>query len=261
MGTMEWIAKFLSEYWPQFLKGTGITIMLAIVGTIAGSIIGLGVGVIRTIPLQRGGDTGVTPRSVLLKVINAIMAVYIEVFRGTPMMVQAILFFYGLTEFAGISISAMFSAIIVITLNTGAYMSEIVRGGIHAIDKGQTEAAKAIGMTHWQTMVHVILPQTIRNILPATGNEFVVNLKDSSVLSVITVGELFYATNTVRAIFYRTYEPFLIAASIYLLLTFVSSRLIRFLEQRMDGPKNYSIIASATTPVLVKTQSRYRRHK
>lgn len=248
MGVMDWVVRLLSQYWPQFLKGTGMTVLLAVVGTVAGFGIGLIIGIVRTIPLQSGGQSGPTPRGILLRIVNALLAIYVEVLRGTPMMVQAFLVYYGLTEFAGIKIDAFPAAILVITLNTGAYMAEIVRGGIQSIDPGQTEAAKAIGMTHWKTMVNVVLPQAIRNILPATGNEFVVNLKDSSVLSVITVGELFYATNTVRAIFYRTYEPFLIAGVIYLTLTFISSRLLHMLERRMDGPKEYAIIASSTTP-------------
>ena len=250
MSTWDWIVRLLEQYWPQFAKGTAVTIVLAIVGTVAGFLIGLGVGIVRTVPYNQGGQNKLTVRSALLYAANAVLAVYIEVFRGTPMMVQAMLIYYGLPELTGFHIAAFPAGLLVITLNTGAYMSEIVRGGIHSVDPGQTEAAKAIGMTHWKTMVNVILPQAIRNILPATGNEFVVNLKDSSVLNIITVGELFYATKTVSGIFYRTYEPFLIAAAIYLVLTFVSSRLLRFIERRMDGPKNFTLIASSTTTVL-----------
>lgn len=249
---VQWIAFLLEKYWAQFLNGLGVTLLLAVVGTIGGFAIGLVVGVVRTTPLNRGGETGMSPRKALLKTVNTILAAYIEIFRGTPMMVQAMLLYYALPEISGIKIAPLPAGIIVITLNTGAYMSEIVRGGIQSVDRGQDEAAKAIGMTHWQTMIFVVLPQTIRNILPATGNEFVVNLKDSSVLSVITVGELFYAANTVRAIYYRPYEPFLIAAFIYLLLTFTSSRLLHFIERRMDGPKNFALISSSTTPRLIR---------
>ena len=258
MSFRDMIAKLLTEYWSLYLKGTGFTILLAVIGTIAGFAIGLGVGIVRCIPLQAGGQNRVTPRSVLLRVINCVLAVYIEVFRGTPMMVQAVLFYYGLPEITGFDIGALPAAMLVITLNTGAYMSEIVRGGIHSVDPGQSDAAKAIGMTHWKTMIHVVLPQTIRNILPAAGNEFVVNLKDSSVLNVITVGELFYVTNTVKGIFYRTYEAFLIAALIYLTLTFVSSRLLRLVENRMDGSKNFVLIASSTTPEILRRPGRNR---
>ncbi len=250
MGFWDTIWMLLEKYGQQFLKGTAATVVLAIVGTAVGFLIGLGVGIVRTTPYHLGGQTAATPRSVLLRVANAVLSVYIEVFRGTPMMVQAVLVYYGLQEFAGLSIASFPAGLIVITLNTGAYMSEIVRGGIQSVDPGQTEAAKAIGMSHWKTMVNVVLPQAIRNILPATGNEFVVNLKDSSVLSVIMVGELFYTTQTVRGVFYLTYQPFLIAAAIYLTLTFVSSRLLRLVENKMDGPKNFTLIASSTTTVL-----------
>ena len=237
----EWILFILERYWPQFLRGTGVTVMLAIIGTAAGFLIGLVIGVIRTIPLNSGGKQGLTPRSLLLRIVNAILAVYIEVLRGTPMMVQAMLIYYGLAELAGIDMAALPAGMMIITLNTGAYMAEIVRGGIGAIDKGQNEAAKAIGMNHWETMLHVILPQTIRHILPSIGNEFIVNLKDSSVLNVILVSELFYATKGVRGAYYRTYEPFLIAAAIYLALTFISSRLLRLLEKKLDGPSDYTL--------------------
>jgi putative lysine transport system permease protein len=237
----EWMVLLLQRFWPQFLKGTAMTVMLAIIGTAAGFAIGLIIGVIRTIPRRSGGKTGLSVRSVCLGIVNAILAVYTEVLRGTPMMVQAMLIYYGLTEFAHIDIAALPAGIIVITLNTGAYMAEIVRGGIGSIDYGQSEAAKAIGMNHWKTMIHVVLPQAIRHILPATGNEFVVNLKDSSVLNVITVTELFYQTKGLRNFYYRTYEPFLIAAAIYLLLTFVSSRLLRLLEKKLDGPTDFTL--------------------
>ena len=239
-----WFARLLSVYWPQFLKGTGYTVMLAIVGTAGGFAIGLIVGVIRTIPRHPGGHEKLTFRSAVLWTVNAVLSVYIEVFRGTPMMVQAMLVYYGLPEFTSIQIDPLPAAILVITLNTGAYMAEIVRGGIQSVSRGQSEAAHAIGMNHWQTMINVVLPQTIRNILPATGNEFVINLKDSSVLNVITFGELFYATKTVAGVFYRTYEPFLIAAAIYFVLTFISSRLVRLLERRLDGPRNFTILAA-----------------
>jgi putative lysine transport system permease protein len=253
----EWILRLLKAYWPQFLKGTGVTVFVAVVGTVAGFAIGLVIGAVRTIPKDAGGRKRVTFRAVFLKAVNAVLAVYVEVFRGTPMMVQAVLIYYGLTEAAHIDIAAFPAGLIVITLNTGAYMAEIVRGGIQSIDHGQTEAAKAIGMNHWRTMLHVILPQAIRNILPATGNEFVLNVKDSSVLNVITVTELYYATQLVRTVYYRTYEPFIIAAAIYLVLTLVSSRLLRLLEKRLDGAQDYALVEAGASARGV----RRRRHK
>ena len=259
LSVLEWIIKLLREYWPQYLRGAGMTILLAVAGTIIGFVIGLIIGVIRTIPKRSGSLDGLSPRSVILSVINAVLATYTEVFRGTPMMVQAMLIYYGLTEFASIRIAALPAGLLVITLNTGAYMAEIVRGGIHSVDPGQTEAAKAIGMNHGQTMLHVVLPQAIRNILPATGNEFVLNLKDSSVLNVITVGELFYATKLLKGVYYVTYPAYIIAAAIYLTLTVVSSRLLRLLEKRIDGPKVYSLAEDAPEILLKVRKSRWRR--
>lgn len=135
----------------------------------------------------------------------------------------------------------MLAAFIIVSVNTGAYMAEIVRGGILSVDQGQYEAAKAIGMNHVQTMVYVVLPQAIRNILPATGNEFIINIKDTSVLNVIGVSELFFQTATVSGINFMYFETFFIASAIYLMLTFTITRVLRLLEAKMDGKKNYSL--------------------
>ena len=126
-----------------------------------------------------------------------ILIIYIEFFRGTPMIVQAMVIFYGSALAFGIDMDRTVAAIFIVSINTGAYMAEIVRGGVISIDKGQFEAAQAIGMNHVQTMLHVVLPQVIRNILPATGNQFIINIKDTSVLNVIGVTELFFQTKSV----------------------------------------------------------------
>lgn len=245
----------------MFLRGTGVTLYLAIVGTIVGLLIGLIIGIVRAVPLRRGGQTQPSVRSVLLRIINTVLSIYIEVFRGTPMMVQAVIIYYGLQEGFGIDIPNITAGLIIISLNTGAYMSEVVRGGIHSVDKGQSEAAKAIGMTHWQTMQYVVMPQAIRNILPATGNEFVINIKDSSVLNVIGVGELFFAAKSVQGIAYRYYETFLITAVIYLILTFTFTRLLRLLEKRMDGPDSFTLIASSTMPHPIRKNGKHTHHR
>jgi len=179
----------------------------------------------------------------LLRLVNTILLCYIEVFRGTPMMVQSIVIYFGMQEGLGIDFAPMTAGLIIVSLNTGAYMAEVVRGGIESIDPGQTEAAKALGMTHWQTMMNVIFPQTIRNILPATGNEFVINIKDTSVLNVISVSELFFMTKSVKGIAFRTYETFFVAGVIYLVMTISVTQLLKLIERRMDGPDSYSIKA------------------
>jgi putative lysine transport system permease protein len=123
-------------------------------------------------------------------------------------------------------------------------MAEIVRGGIVSIDKGQFEAAYAIGMSHNQTMINVVLPQAIRNILPATGNEFVINIKDTSVLNVIAVTELFFQTKSVSGINYKYFETFFIASAIYFVMTYTVTRILRYIERKIDGPENYILYAN-----------------
>lgn len=187
--SFEWIVKIISENGPMFLRGAGVTLLIALIGTVLGSIIGLLIGVVRTIPKPE-----LKINRIILKIVNGILSVYIEIFRGTPMIVQAMVIYYGSALAFGIDIDRIVAAIFIVSINTGAYMSEIVRGGIVSIDKGQFEAAQAIGMNHIQTMTNVVLPQVFRNILPATGNEFVINIKDTSVLNVISVTELFFQT-------------------------------------------------------------------
>lgn len=235
--TFEWVVRIITENWPMFLRGAGITLYISIIGTIVGSIIGLLVGVIRTIP---NPDRG--PKKILLKIINAILSIYIEFFRGTPMIVQAMVIYYGSAMALGVDIDRVAAAIIIVSINTGAYMSEIVRGGIVSIDKGQFEAAQAIGMNHIQTMLHVVLPQVIRNILPATGNEFVINIKDTSVLNVISVSELFFATKSIAGNNFRYFESFFVACILYFIMTFTVTRILRFIERKLEGPDSYMMV-------------------
>lgn len=230
----EWIIKILTNNWPMFLRGAGVTLWVSIIGTIVGMLIGLMVGVVRTIPVPEKGS-----KKIILGIINWILAAYIEFFRGTPMIVQAMVIYYGSALAFGINIDRMIAALFIVSINTGAYMSEIVRGGIISIDKGQFEAAQAIGMTHFQTMTNVILPQVVRNILPATGNEFVINIKDTSVLNVISVSELFFQTKTVAGNNFRYFETFFITCIIYFIMTFTVTRILRAIERKLDGPDNY----------------------
>ena len=159
------------------------------------------------------------------------------------MIVQAMVIYYGLFS-VGVQLPLTQAAILIVSINTGAYMAEIVRGGIISIDRGQTEAARSIGMTHWQTMVTVVLPQAVRNIMPSIGNEFVVNIKDSSVLNVISVTELYFQGKSAAGTYIRYFETFFIIAVIYLFLTFTVTRILRLIEKKMDGPDNYVICGS-----------------
>lgn len=234
--SFDWIIKIFTENWPMFIRGAGITLLIALIGTIIGAMIGLIIGVIRTIPIPEKGM-----KRALLKVINVILSIYIEIFRGTPMIVQAMVIYYGMAIAFGIDMDRLLAAFFIVSINTGAYMSEIVRGGILSIDKGQFEAAHAIGMNHLQTMTNVVLPQVLRNILPATGNEFVINIKDTSVLNVISVTELFFATKSIAGNNFKYFESFFIASVIYLIMTFTVTRILRYLERKLEGPENYNL--------------------
>ncbi|MBQ9263383.1 MAG: amino acid ABC transporter permease [Clostridia bacterium] len=236
-----WVSLLLEKYGPLFWNGTLYTMLIAISGTVIGFIIGLLVAIVRTIP--------VSPKASIvkrwgMKLISFLLNVYIEVFRGTPMIVQAMVIYYGAMMYLGLRMQALGAAIFIISINTGAYMAEIVRGGIISVDKGQKEAAHAIGMTHWQSMLHVVLPQAVRNIMPSIGNEFVVNIKDSSVLNVISVSELFFIGKSAAGTYARYFEAFFIIAAIYFVLTFTVTRLLRLLEKKMDGGRNYTICGS-----------------
>lgn len=235
-----WIGFLLDQYGSLFLSGVGVTLLVAITGTVAGFLIGLLVAVLRTIPTS--------PRDpwykrIPLKLLSILLGVYIEVFRGTPMIVQAMVIYYG-GMMVGIRMPVLGAAIFIVSINTGAYMAEIIRGGILSVDKGQKEAAHAIGMSHWQSMSYVVLPQAVRNIMPSIGNEFVVNIKDSSVLNVISVNELYFMSKSAAGTYLRYFEVFFITACIYLILTFTVTRLLRLLERKMDGSANYTICGS-----------------
>lgn len=242
---LEWVLYILQNYWPLFLRGAGVTLIIALSGTIIGFGVGIIIGVIRTIPI----DHNFSPAKKLgLKFINLLLLCYIEVFRGTPMMVQAMAIFYGAAMIYNIHLSPLYAGIFIVSINTGAYMAEIVRGGILSIDKGQFEAAHSIGMNHWQTMLNIILPQAIRNILPALSNEFVINIKDTSVLNVISVSELFFQSKSAAGNNFRFFEVFLITGIIYLIMTFTVTRILRYFEIRLEGPDVYTISGSQTVP-------------
>ena len=235
-----WVGFILDKYGTLFLSGVGVTLLVAITGTVIGFVIGLLVAILRTIPVAPRDPWY---RRVPLKVLSGLLNVYIEVFRGTPMIVQAMVIYYGSMQM-GLRMPVLVAAVLIVSVNTGAYMAEIVRGGIISVPKGQKEAACAIGMTHWQSMVHVVLPQAVRNIMPSIGNEFVVNIKDSSVLNVISVNELFFTSKAAAGTYLRYFEVFFITACIYLTLTFTITRVLRLLERRMDGRANYTIYGS-----------------
>ena len=234
------VVEIVAKYYPNLLRGVGYTMLIALTGTVAGLLIGLATGVLRTTPLSKNGFV-----RVLQKILNAIIAVYVEIFRGTPMMVQAMVIYWGYAFATGGSTLPLIpSGIIIVSINTGAYMAEIVRGGIISIDKGQFEGASSIGMSHWQAMLHVILPQVLRNILPTVSNEFVINIKDTSVLNVIGVTELYYFAGIIKRQSFQTFQTYLVVCVIYFILTFTVTRLLRFVESKLDGEENYTVFGS-----------------
>ena len=250
------IARLWAAYAPSYLKGVSNTLILAVAATFIGCLIGLLCGILNTIPY--------TPRDPLakrlvLKLVRIVVRIYVEVFRGTPMVLQAVFIFYGIPYFTGVNpfkgnSGIWLCALIVVSINTGAYMAESVRGGIISIDPGQTEGAKAIGMNHVQTMTSVILPQAIRNIIPQIGNNFIINIKDTSVLSVISITDLFFVHKSVVGALYTYFESATIVMVIYLTMTLFASYLLRLWEKALDGPQNYDL---NTTDSLAYTSGMY----
>ena len=247
------VVNIFLKYYPFLLSGIKNTLILSLVGTVAGLAVGLLTGMVRTAPLSKNPVT-----RTLHKILNGIIAVYVEIFRGTPMMVQAMVIYWGYafaTE--GKTLPLIPSGILIVSINTGAYMAEIVRGGIISIDKGQFEGAMSIGMTHSQTMIKVILPQVIRNILPSVSNEFVINIKDTSVLNVIGVTELYYFAGIIKRQNFHTFQTYLVICVLYFILTFSITRLLRYIEKRLDGKDNYTIFGSqsdSAAEIHIKTE-------
>lgn len=245
------VKEIWAKYKSLFLKGVVNTLFIAILSTILGFIIGLLVAIIRRIDVNKKTN----PLAYYFhKFINFLLSVYVEIFRGTPMMVQSVIIFYGLKQYFDIDLSTMFAAILIVSINTGAYLSEVVRGGISSVSSGQFEASKALGLTNWQAMTNVILPQTIKTILPSLGNEFVINIKDTSVLNVISVTELFFMSKSVAGSTYQYFPTYLITAVIYLLLTFTITRLLLLIERTFND-RDF-ILESSTGVKNVNTQSK-----
>ena len=234
------VINIVAKYYPQLLSGVGNTMLIALTGTVAGLVIGLLTGIVRTAPFSRNGFV-----RALHRILNAVIAVYVEIFRGTPMMVQAMVIYWGYAFATGGSTLPLIpSGMLIVSINTGAYMAEIVRGGIISIDKGQFEGAMSIGMTHSQTMFKVIIPQVMRDILPSVSNEFVINIKDASVLNVIGVTELYYFAGIIKRQSFETFQTYLVVCALYFILTFTVTRLLRFVERKLDGNDSYVIFGS-----------------
>ena len=236
------IVKLWERSGGDYLNGIQNTLILAIVATIIGCIIGFVCGVLNTIPCSKS-DPPV--KRFFVKLIRVIVRVYVEVFRGTPMMLQAVFIYYGLPYFTNNTVqwpNVWMAAILVVSINTGAYMAESVRGGIISIDPGQTEGAKAIGMTHVQTMTSVILPQALRNIMPQIGNNLIINIKDTSVMFIIGFTEFFAQHRNIVGVNNLYFPSAAIEMIGYLTMTLIASFLLRGVERLMDGASDYQLV-------------------
>ncbi|SDT15005.1 amino acid ABC transporter membrane protein, PAAT family [Paenibacillaceae bacterium GAS479] len=208
---------FLDEYGSYFLNGAWVTLQLSFFGVLFGTLLGIVFALMRLSKVW---------------IVRILATTYIEVIRGTPMLVQILIIHFGLTNF-GINFSPFMSGIIALTINSAAYMAEVFRAGIQAIDKGQTEAARSLGMSRGQAMRLIVLPQAFRNMLPAIGNELIVIIKDSSLVSTIGIAELMYNAKTVQSSTYIPLEPLVVAAGVYFVMTFTLSQLLNVLERRL----------------------------
>ncbi|HDG9362696.1 TPA: ABC transporter permease subunit [Staphylococcus aureus] len=211
---------FISKYGSFFLKGIKITILISLIGVALGSILGAFVALMK---LSK------------IKIISWIASIYIEILRGTPMLVQVFIVFFGITAALGLDISALVCGTIALVINSSAYIAEIIRAGINAVDKGQMEAARSLGLNYRQTMKSVIMPQAIKNILPALGNEFVTLIKESSIVSTIGVGEIMFNAQVVQGVSFDPFTPLLVAAALYFVLTFVLTRIMNMIEGRLNA--------------------------
>ena len=236
------IAKLWLKYGHSYISGIENTLILALVGTLIGCLIGFICGILNTIP---SGKNDHPLKRFFLGLIRVVIRIYVEVFRGTPMVLQAVFLYYGLPYFTDNAVkftSVWAAAIVVVSINTGAYMAESVRGGIISVDPGQTEGAKASGMTHVQTMTSVILPQALRNIMPQIGNNFIINVKDTSVMFIIGFPEFFAAHRAAVGASYLYFPSATVEMAGYLTMTLLASFLLRWAEKKMDGASSYELV-------------------
>ena len=235
--SLEWMVFLAKKYSNMFIEGTWLTLYIAVIGTIVGFILGYVVGIIEDIKINPGD--GIV-RRFFVRLVKAIFSIYVEIFRDTPMIVQAMIIYYGI-KMLGVEVTPVFAGILVTVLNTGAYMAETVRAGIGSIEIGQREGAWAMGMSPFKTMLYVVLPQAFKNIIPEMANTFLTNLKMTSVLNVIAVQELFMAAKTVGGNYYKYFESYLVIAVIYFVLCFIFNKVFNLIEKKMQGKTDYAL--------------------
>lgn len=238
------ITHIFRENYPLYIEGLKYTLLISILGTSFGLLLALFITVLRIQEIDRRDSLG---RRILKRCTVILSSSYVEFFRGTPMMVQAAIFYYGLATL-GVRMPIIVAGVIIVTLNTAAYLTEVLRSGINAIDKGQIEGAKSIGLTRRQMFQYIIFPQVLKNMLPAIGNELVVNIKDTAVLSVIGVSELFYMGKSVAGTYYRYTESFILVALVYLITVLITTRILTIIMKLIQHKDDYSFPQSQTVP-------------
>lgn len=248
----------LTQYWPSFVVAIRTTLEVAIFGTVVGFVLGLLIGGFKSVRLDY---TASKPARFFKKLYDVIANIYITVLRGTPMMIQALFFYYALLDV--FHWDRMGAALFVISINTSAYMAEIIRSGIQSVDKGQTEAARSLGMSNAQTLLGVVLPQAVRNAFPALGNELIVNIKDSSDLMVISITELMFEIKSIAGTTFHYTESYFDAAMIYLVLNIIATLILNAIEKHMNKTPRVSLPMSDTDPknvAFMKTESQEVHH-
>lgn len=223
------IDKFIEIFLQQngyvkVVQGLQNTLLIAITGLIIGIVIGTLIATVRVLPKYKR----------LPKVLNAICSVYVSLFRGTPMVVQLLVFYYVLLPIIGVHITGVQVAMVVFGLNSGAYISEIMRSGIQSVDSGQLEAGRAVGLSFGVTMVKIVIPQAVKNILPTLGNEFISLIKETSVVSFVGAADLYVAFSYIGSNSYEFMVPYLVMTMIYIVLVLIISLLIKLLERSLN---------------------------
>ena len=205
------------------MEGLQNTLIIAVIGLIIGIVIGTLIATVRVLPKYKR----------LPRVLNSICNVYVELFRGTPIVVQLLVFYYVLLPLMGMHVPSLNVATLVFGLNSGAYISEIMRSGIQSVDPGQMEAGRAVGLSFGTTMMKIVIPQAVKNIIPTLGNEFIALIKETSVVSFVGVTDLYKAFNTIGSNSYEFMVPYLVMAIIYIILVLIISMLIRLMERSL----------------------------
>lgn len=240
------LSYLVTEYGSLLVEGIRNTLLISIFGTIVGILLGLLLAIMRN---QETHYKDNNLQKITKKIVKGIAIAYIDIVRGTPMMVQAAVFFYGFA-YAGINLNPLIAGFVVVSFNTAAYISEIIRSGINGINDGQIEAARSLGLSYFEAMRYIVLPQALKNTVPALMNELIVNIKDTSVLSIIGVTELFYMTKGAASETYLTFPAYILAAIIYLVLTKSLTILFSYILRRAEG-NEASLPQSQTVPEVM----------